>query len=71
MIGDEVQVRYACSVTFAIGEDYKDIVWCDVLPMDSDDILLGRPWMYDNDAERTTTPPLVLPKLCGDNLKCL
>ena len=45
--GEEVQVRYACPVTFAIGENYKDTVWCDVLPMDSGDILLGRPWMYD------------------------
>ena len=46
MIGDEVQVRYACPVTFAIGADYKDSVSCDVLPMDSGDILLGWPLMY-------------------------
>ena len=47
MTGDEVQVQYACSVTFFIGEDYIDTVWCNVIPMDSCDILLGRPWMYD------------------------
>ena len=47
MIGDEVQVRYACLVTFSVGEDYKDIVWCNVVPMDRCDILLGRPWMYN------------------------
>ena len=38
--GDEVQVRHTCRVTFAIGENYIDTVWCDMLPMDSGDILL-------------------------------
>lgn len=47
MRGDELQVRYAFSVTFSIGEDYTDTMWCNVVPMDSCDILLGRPWMYD------------------------
>ena len=46
MIGDEVQVN-ACSITFSIGEDYTDTVWCNVVPMDGSDILLGHPWMYD------------------------
>ena len=32
---------------FSICEDYTNIVWCNVLSMDSIDILLGRPWMYD------------------------
>ena len=40
-------------VTFAIGEDYKDIVWCNVLPMFSADILLGRLWMYQGLKNRT------------------
>lgn len=26
---------------------YTEIVWCSVELMDSGDILLGRPWMYD------------------------
>ena len=47
MSGDQVQVWYACPVTFFVGEDYTDTVWCNVVPMDSCDILLGRPWMYD------------------------
>ena len=47
MTDNEVQVRHTCQVTFAIGEDYQDTTWCDVLSMDSGDILLGRPWMYD------------------------
>ena len=40
--GDEVQVRHTCQVTFAVGDDYKDIIWCDVPPTDSSDISLGR-----------------------------
>ena len=47
---DEVQVRHICRVTFAIGEDYCDIVWCNVLSMDSGDILFGHPWMYEKNA---------------------
>ena len=42
MTGDEAQVRHLCQVTFAIGDDYKDTIWCDVLPMDSGDKLLVR-----------------------------
>ena len=44
---EKVQVRHTCQVTFAISDDYKDTVWCDVLPLDSGDILLGRQWVYD------------------------
>ena len=47
MTDDEVQVRYACPITFYVGEDYTYTVWCNVVLMDSCDILLGRPWMYD------------------------
>ena len=41
MVGDEAQVRHTCQVIFAIGDDYKDKIWCNALPMDSGDILLG------------------------------
>ena len=27
--------------------DYKDEIYCDVLPMDVDHVILGRPWLYD------------------------
>eukprot|EP00268_Persea_americana_P063065 TRINITY_DN8139_c0_g1_i3.p1 TRINITY_DN8139_c0_g1~~TRINITY_DN8139_c0_g1_i3.p1 ORF type:complete len:177 (-),score=19.39 TRINITY_DN8139_c0_g1_i3:51-581(-) len=47
MLGDEVQIQYACPITFSVGEDYTNTVLCNVLPIDSCDILLGRPWMYD------------------------
>ena len=46
-------MKYKCDihaksqVTFVVCEDYIDIVWCDVLSLDSGDILLGHPWMYD------------------------
>lgn len=45
MKGDEVQVQHRCKVTFTIGDDYKDKMWCDVVLMDVRDVLLGRPWM--------------------------
>ncbi|GJR03940.1 RNA-directed DNA polymerase [Tanacetum coccineum] len=32
---------------FSIGKSYKDEVWCEVIPMDADHILLGRPWQFD------------------------
>ena len=47
MTSDGVQVRHTCQFTIVVGEDYKDTIWCDVLPMDSGEILLGRTWMYD------------------------
>ena len=28
---------------------YEDQVWLDVVPMDIGSIILGRPWLYDND----------------------
>ena len=45
-----MQVQYVCPITFSIGEYYTDIVWCNVVPMDSCDILLDHPWMYDKNS---------------------
>ena len=42
-----MRYKYACSFTFSIGEDYTDTVWRNMVPMDSCNILLGRPWIYD------------------------
>ncbi len=28
---------------------YKDEIWCDCLPMDVGQVILGRPWLYDRD----------------------
>ena len=49
MTGEEVQVQRTCQVTFAISDDYKDTIWCNVLLMDSGDILLDQSWMYDKE----------------------
>ncbi|GJR09797.1 putative nucleotidyltransferase, ribonuclease H [Tanacetum coccineum] len=36
-----------CLVNFDIGKKYRDEVWCDVVPMDSCHLLLGRLWQFD------------------------
>jgi hypothetical protein len=45
--GKCVQVDQRCLVNFSIGEKYRDEVLCDVLPMDTCHLLLGRPWQFD------------------------
>lgn len=42
-----MRYKHTCQVTFTIAKDYKNTMWCDVLPMDREDILLGRSWMYN------------------------
>ena len=39
-------VAQRCLVSIQMG-DYKDEIYCDVLPMDVTHVLLGRPWLYD------------------------
>ncbi|GKB35763.1 putative reverse transcriptase domain-containing protein [Tanacetum coccineum] len=45
--GTEVTVSKRVLVTFSVGTTYKDSVWCDMVPMDTYHLLLGRPWEYD------------------------
>ncbi|XP_077249180.1 uncharacterized protein LOC143888627 [Tasmannia lanceolata] len=45
--GNEVKVTKRCLVSFSMGKNYHDQVWCDVVPMDVCHILFGRPWQYD------------------------
>nr|GEW44841.1 hypothetical protein [Tanacetum cinerariifolium]GEY33732.1 hypothetical protein [Tanacetum cinerariifolium] len=45
--GSEVTVYRRVLVTFYVGTTYKDSVWCDMVPMDTYHLLLGRPWEYD------------------------
>ncbi|GKE45365.1 reverse transcriptase domain-containing protein [Tanacetum coccineum] len=45
--GNTVKVSRRCLVQFSIGKNYKDEVWCEVIPMDAAQILLGRPWQFD------------------------
>lgn len=42
-----LQVNSRCLISFSIGKNYQDKLWCDVTPMDACHILLGRPWLYD------------------------
>ena len=39
-------VAQRCLVSIQMG-DYKDEIYCNVLPMDVAHVLLGRPWLYD------------------------
>nr|GEU28732.1 hypothetical protein [Tanacetum cinerariifolium] len=42
-----IKVSKGCLVQFSIGKSYKDEVWCEVIPMDTAHILLGRPCQFD------------------------
>ena len=43
-----LQVTQRCLVSIQMG-DYKDEIYCEVLPMDVAHVLLSRPWLYDLD----------------------
>ncbi|GKV38614.1 hypothetical protein SLEP1_g46503 [Rubroshorea leprosula] len=45
--GNEVKAIKRCLVSFSIGNRYQDEVWCDVIPMDTCHLLLGRHWQFD------------------------
>jgi len=45
--GKGIQVSSRCLVSLSIGKNYKDEIWCDVIPMDACHVLLGRPWLFD------------------------
>jgi hypothetical protein len=47
---NEVKVSQHSAVSFSIGNNYKENVWCDVIPMDTCHIHLERPWKYDRRA---------------------
>ncbi|XP_020679784.1 uncharacterized protein LOC110097627 [Dendrobium catenatum] len=51
----EIKDRSLIPITFA---GYQEKIWCDVLTMDVGQIILGRPWLFDNDVHiygRTNT----------------
>ena len=41
-----LQVKKQALVNFSIG-NYKEELWCDVIPMSACHLLLGRPWQFD------------------------
>jgi len=43
-----LEVKQRCLVPMDFGL-YKDKIWCDVVSMDVDHVILGRPWLYDED----------------------
>ena len=56
--GGEIPVSHRCLVKFSIGKNYKDEVWCDVVPLEVCHILLGCLWQFDrktqHDGEKNT-----------------
>lgn len=40
-------MKSRCLISFSLGQNYKDVVWCDVIPMKAYHLLLGRPWLFD------------------------
>jgi hypothetical protein len=44
--GHHIMVTKQCFVQFKIG-GYRDVIMCDVIPMDVCHVLLGRPWKFD------------------------
>ena len=42
----DVKQRCLVPIEFDV---YKDKLWCDVVMMDVGQIIVGRPWLYDND----------------------
>ena len=42
---NEIKVSKRCLVSFSIGKNYEDVVWCDVAPMDACHILFGSVWL--------------------------
>jgi hypothetical protein len=45
--GQDIRVDQRVLVSLSIGKNYKDFLWCDIIPMDTCHILLGRPWLFD------------------------
>jgi hypothetical protein len=45
-----LRVNQVVTIPFSIGR-YNDHVECDVVPMQADQLLLGRPWLYDRDVQ--------------------
>ncbi|KAJ4956418.1 hypothetical protein NE237_013201 [Protea cynaroides] len=47
--GPEFVVRKRCLVSISL-KNFADDILCDIIPMKTAHLILGRPWLYDNDA---------------------
>jgi hypothetical protein len=47
---NKVKVSQYCIVSFFISKNYKERLWCDVIPIDVCNIHIWRPWQYDRRA---------------------
>lgn len=45
----KVLVTSRCLIKFTRADNIDDGTWCDVVPTDARQIILGRPWFYDKD----------------------
>lgn len=43
----DILISKPCKVPFSVGSSYRDLVSCDVVPMDACHLLLGCPWQFD------------------------
>ncbi|KAF7144212.1 hypothetical protein RHSIM_Rhsim05G0179000 [Rhododendron simsii] len=67
--GSRIPVIKRCLVEFSIGSQYWDKIWCNVLPMESYDVLLGRPWQCDKDVNYQGRKNVYELKMNGNSIK--
>ena len=41
-----MQISSRCLLSFSIGNNYEDEIWCDIVPMDASHVLSGRPLLF-------------------------
>jgi hypothetical protein len=64
-----LHVSNIVTIPFSIGR-YSDQVECDVVPMQACQLLLGRPWLYDRDAQICGRTDKVVLMYKGDTSLC-
>jgi len=42
----ELQISSESLLSISIGKNYKDDIWCNIVPIDACHILLGKPWLF-------------------------
>lgn len=48
--GVNMRITKQCNLPLSLGKYYRSNVLCDVVDMDANHVLLGRPWQFDVDA---------------------